>query len=143
MSERPTPVAWMRADGENGEVSTMVVCISARVKNLWLKINPKRVERYTLPLYCDESLIDPSQDDPECPGGVCSVCGMGVRYGERHSRCGTTVMRLERQRDELADALRSALNDLKQVSAIDENGALRSAKAVISYALARIDAEKT
>jgi hypothetical protein len=48
---RGEPVAWMRADGEEGSISTMTVCISDKVKDLWLKANPMQVERYTVPLY--------------------------------------------------------------------------------------------
>lgn len=40
----------------------------------------------------------PTPDDGE--GGICNVCGGGVRYGNRHSTCGAAVMRLERERDE-------------------------------------------
>ena len=47
----PAPVAWMRADGSEGSVTTMTVCISDKVRDLWLKANPKQVERYTIPLY--------------------------------------------------------------------------------------------
>lgn len=46
-----SPVAWMRADGSEGSVTTMTVCISDKVRELWLKANPKQVERYTIPLY--------------------------------------------------------------------------------------------
>jgi hypothetical protein len=56
----PQPVAWMRADGEEGSISTMTVCISAKVKDLWLKANPVQVERYTIPLYASPVL-------PEAP----------------------------------------------------------------------------
>ena len=47
----PTPVAWMRDDGTEGSITTMTVCISDKVRDLWLKANPKQVERYTIPLY--------------------------------------------------------------------------------------------
>ena len=46
-----TPVAWMRDDGTEGSITTMTVCISDKVRDLWLKANPKQVERYTIPLY--------------------------------------------------------------------------------------------
>ena len=45
------PVAWMRDDGTEGSISTMTVCISDKVRDLWLKANPTQVERYTIPLY--------------------------------------------------------------------------------------------
>lgn len=32
-------------------------------------------------------------------GGTCNVCGMGTRYGSRHSRCGEAVMALEAAKD--------------------------------------------
>lgn len=38
--------------------------------------------------------------------GTCNVCGGPVRYGSRHVRCGEAVMRLERERDALREALR-------------------------------------
>jgi hypothetical protein len=44
------PVAWMRADGEDGSLSTMTECCSQKVKDLWLKCSPVQVERYTIPL---------------------------------------------------------------------------------------------
>lgn len=47
----PEPVAWMRDDGEEGSISTMTNCCSAKVKALWLKANPRQVERYTIPLH--------------------------------------------------------------------------------------------
>lgn len=45
------PAAWMRDDGEPGSISTMTNCCSAKVKNLWIKVNPIQIERYTIPLY--------------------------------------------------------------------------------------------
>lgn len=44
------PVAWMRDAGEPS-LSTMSHCIPTTVKDIWLKVNPKNVERYTVPLY--------------------------------------------------------------------------------------------
>lgn len=60
MSDESKPVAWMRADGETGSLTTMVVCISDKVKQVWLKMNPRQVERYTIPLY-----MRPSQEEVE------------------------------------------------------------------------------
>ena len=34
----------------------MTVCISDKVRELWLKANPKQVERYTLPLYAADAI---------------------------------------------------------------------------------------
>jgi hypothetical protein len=45
------PAAWMRDDGDEGSISTMTVCISTKVRDLWLKANPRQVKRYTIPLY--------------------------------------------------------------------------------------------
>jgi hypothetical protein len=42
------PVAWMRDSGLPMEAEPAV--ISDRVKRLWCAANPKRVERYTIPL---------------------------------------------------------------------------------------------
>ena len=44
------PVAWMRDAGEDS-ISTMTCCCTDAVKQLWLKVNPEQVERYTIPLY--------------------------------------------------------------------------------------------
>lgn len=44
------PVAWMRDAGEDS-LSAMSCCCTNGVKQLWLNVNPKRVERYTIPLY--------------------------------------------------------------------------------------------
>ena len=38
--------------------------------------------------------------DPEV-GSDCNVCGRGVRYGERHSKCGEAVMALEAEVERL------------------------------------------
>ena len=44
------PVAWLR-DTLDGGLSTMTDCCTNVVKEIWLKANPKNVERYTAPLY--------------------------------------------------------------------------------------------
>jgi hypothetical protein len=44
------PVAWMRDAGEPS-LSTMAYCIPTSVKDVWLKVNPKNVERYVIPFY--------------------------------------------------------------------------------------------
>ncbi len=44
------PVAWMRDAGEPS-ISTMSHCVPNSVKELWIKVNPRNVERYTVPLY--------------------------------------------------------------------------------------------
>jgi hypothetical protein len=54
-------------------------------------------------------------------------------FAEKH-------LAVERERDELREALQAALNDLKHANAVDENGAIRSAKAGIAYALQRAEA---
>jgi hypothetical protein len=50
-AQQQEPDAWMRDDGEEGSISTMTVCVSKKVKDLWLRANPRQVERYTIPLY--------------------------------------------------------------------------------------------
>jgi len=44
------PAAWMRDAGEPS-LSTMSHCIPTTVKDIWLKVNPKNVGRYTIPLF--------------------------------------------------------------------------------------------
>lgn len=49
------PVAWLR-DTLDGGLSTMTDCCTNVVKEIWLKANPKNVERYTAPLYTLDQL---------------------------------------------------------------------------------------
>lgn len=51
------PVAWLR-DTLDGGLSTMTDCCTNVVKEIWLKANPKNVERYTAPLYTADQLIE-------------------------------------------------------------------------------------
>jgi hypothetical protein len=44
------PAGWMRDAGEPS-ISTMAHCIPTPVKDIWIKVNPKNVERYTIPLH--------------------------------------------------------------------------------------------
>lgn len=52
-----TPVAWLR-DKLDGGLSTMTDCCTNVVKEIWLKANPKNVERYTAPLYTADQLTE-------------------------------------------------------------------------------------
>lgn len=61
-------VAWMRDDGFDGSISTMTVCCSDRVKQIWLKANPSQVERYTIPLYA--ATPDPSEALRQCEAAL-------------------------------------------------------------------------
>ena len=49
-NQAPEPVAWMRDDGE-GSIATTTDVITKRVRDIWLKANPKQIERYTIELY--------------------------------------------------------------------------------------------
>lgn len=51
------PVAWLR-DTLDGGLSTMTDCCTNVVKEIWLKANPKNVERYTAPLYTADQLTE-------------------------------------------------------------------------------------
>lgn len=51
------PVAWLR-DTLDGGLSTMTDCCTNVVKEIWLKANPKNVERYTAPLYTLDQLTE-------------------------------------------------------------------------------------
>lgn len=51
------PVAWLR-DTLDGGLSTMTNCCTNVVKEIWLKANPKNVERYTAPLYTLDQLTE-------------------------------------------------------------------------------------
>lgn len=51
------------------------------------------------PAYWQHMPLLPGHYEDE--GGICNVCGGGIRYGERHYRCGESVMKIERERDEL------------------------------------------
>lgn len=75
------PVAWMRADGEEGSISTMTACISAKVKDLWLKANPTQVERYTIPLYADPISPDGLQSHPTERAGKVPQASLQRRSG--------------------------------------------------------------
>ena len=44
------PGAWMRNDGV-GSIATTTDVITKPVRDLWLKANPRQIERYTIPLY--------------------------------------------------------------------------------------------
>ena len=49
-NQAPEPVAWMRDDGE-GSIATTTDVITKRVRDIWLKANPRQIERYTIELY--------------------------------------------------------------------------------------------
>jgi len=62
------PAAWMRDDGGDGSISTMTVCISTKVRDLWLKANPRQVKRYTIPLYAHPAPAPkPTQEPVQTP----------------------------------------------------------------------------
>jgi len=42
-----------------------------------------------------ERNVETGKPVSDSEGGVCNVCGEGVRYGSRHRACGTAVMKLE------------------------------------------------
>ena len=45
------PSAWLRDDNKGGSINTMSDSCTDAVKELWLRVNPKNVERYVIPLY--------------------------------------------------------------------------------------------
>jgi len=47
MSDTRVPVAWLHADHRTAYV------ITDKVKQVWLQVDPKHVEHYTVPLYLD------------------------------------------------------------------------------------------
>jgi len=47
MSDPRVPVAWLHADHRTAYV------ITDKVKQVWLQVDPKHVEHYTVPLYLD------------------------------------------------------------------------------------------
>lgn len=54
-------------------------------------------------------------DDPEV-GGTCYVCGHGLRYGERHHKCGAAMLPLEGQIKCLSAALVDTLDFVERHS---------------------------
>ena len=64
----------------------------------------------------------PVLGDPE-DGGFCNVCGSGVRYGERHHRCGEAVMKAEQEAR--ADERRILLS---QAQRLEEPAAINAAR---------------
>jgi len=47
MTDPRVPVAWLHADHRTAYV------ITDKVKQVWLQVDPKHVEHYTVPLYLD------------------------------------------------------------------------------------------
>ena len=45
------PSAWLRDDDKGGSINTMSDCCTNAVKELLLRVNPKNVERYTIPVF--------------------------------------------------------------------------------------------
>lgn len=61
LPEAVRPVAWMHECLKPGDcdISAVNGVIHDEVKRLWLEVNPKHVEHYTVPLY---RAIDPTRD---------------------------------------------------------------------------------
>ena len=51
----PEPIAWLR-DGDEGSIALMTDCCTDRVKQLWLKANPRQVERYKHALFTSDQM---------------------------------------------------------------------------------------
>lgn len=92
-AETQEPVAWMRDAGEDS-ISTMTCCCTDAVKQLWLKVNPEQVERYTIPLYAHpqpQPMTDAARDVLAERYRQVTAEGWTPAHDDEHTGCSLAV----------------------------------------------------
>jgi len=110
----PEPVAWMYEHDGCMDLPILTTERWPQCKEPWNEASlylhpPAQPEQQAKPM---ANSVDLSLGlEPET-GGACNVCGGGLRYGERHVRCGDAVMRaVSAERERCAKVCEQADDD--------------------------------